>query len=186
MMTTTVQPRVYVACLAAYNSGILHGKWIDADQDIDDLWADIAEVLKSSPIPGAEEWAVHDHEYMGNLGEYPGAERIVAIGQAVAEHGEAYLAWLDIVDDPETEDFTEQYVGSGYDSEKDYCYEIVDELGLGGISPGKYVAKGDYSGRSEVNVLEALNGYLDWDTIAREYFDHGPYTLRDGHVFRAY
>ena len=26
MMTTTVQPRVYVACLAAYNAGVLHGR----------------------------------------------------------------------------------------------------------------------------------------------------------------
>lgn len=25
-------PRVYVACLAAYNSGFLHGAWIDAGQ----------------------------------------------------------------------------------------------------------------------------------------------------------
>lgn len=26
-------PRIYVACLAAYNNGSLHGRWIDADQD---------------------------------------------------------------------------------------------------------------------------------------------------------
>ena len=25
------KPRIYVACLAAYNNGILHGVWIDAD-----------------------------------------------------------------------------------------------------------------------------------------------------------
>ena len=25
-------PRIYVACLAAYNNGYLHGAWIDADQ----------------------------------------------------------------------------------------------------------------------------------------------------------
>lgn len=24
-------PRIYVACLAAYNNGHLHGRWIDAD-----------------------------------------------------------------------------------------------------------------------------------------------------------
>ncbi len=27
------QPRIYVACLAAYNNGHLHGAWIDAAQD---------------------------------------------------------------------------------------------------------------------------------------------------------
>ena len=30
-------PRIYVACLAAYNGGTLHGEWIDADQSADDI-----------------------------------------------------------------------------------------------------------------------------------------------------
>ncbi|WP_447531297.1 antirestriction protein ArdA, partial [Legionella pneumophila] len=25
-------PQIYVACLAAYNNGIVHGEWIDATQ----------------------------------------------------------------------------------------------------------------------------------------------------------
>jgi len=33
MCTATDTPRIYVACLAAYNAGKLHGEWIDADQD---------------------------------------------------------------------------------------------------------------------------------------------------------
>ena len=36
MNTTTTTPKIYVACLASYNAGILHGRWIDADQDADD------------------------------------------------------------------------------------------------------------------------------------------------------
>ena len=28
--TTLDTPRIYVACLAAYNNGRLHGRWIDA------------------------------------------------------------------------------------------------------------------------------------------------------------
>ena len=31
-ITTTEQPRIYVACLAAYNNGILHGAWIEATE----------------------------------------------------------------------------------------------------------------------------------------------------------
>ena len=46
--------------------------------------------------------------------------------------------------------------------------------------------KGDYSGRSEINVLEALESYIDWDKVAQEMFDHGPYVLRDGFIFRTY
>lgn len=30
-------PRIYVACLASYNNGVLHGRWIDANQSADDL-----------------------------------------------------------------------------------------------------------------------------------------------------
>ena len=32
-------PRIYVACLAAYNNGRLHGRWIDADQSVEDIWS---------------------------------------------------------------------------------------------------------------------------------------------------
>lgn len=52
--------RIYVACPAAYNNGILHGCWIDADQDVDGIWSGINAMLKSSPIAGAEEYAIHD------------------------------------------------------------------------------------------------------------------------------
>ena len=38
-------PRIYVSCLAAYNSGYLHGMWIDATQDPDDIYDDIEWLL---------------------------------------------------------------------------------------------------------------------------------------------
>ena len=55
----TTNPRIYVACLAAYNSGYLHGAWIDADQPADDIQSAVGEMLAASPIPRAEEWAIH-------------------------------------------------------------------------------------------------------------------------------
>lgn len=55
-MSTT--PRIYVACLAAYNSGMLHGEWIDADQSADELHEGVQRMLKASSQPGAEEWAI--------------------------------------------------------------------------------------------------------------------------------
>ena len=45
-----LNPRIYVACLAAYNNGYLHGEWIDANQDTDDLHAEIKKILASSPF----------------------------------------------------------------------------------------------------------------------------------------
>lgn len=43
--------RIYVACLASYNNGRLHGAWIDADCGADAIRAEIAEMLRASPYP---------------------------------------------------------------------------------------------------------------------------------------
>lgn len=48
-----IVPRIYVACLSAYNNGFLHGEWIDCDQDAEVIWAEIKEMLKASPMPDA-------------------------------------------------------------------------------------------------------------------------------------
>ena len=55
----TTEPKIYVACLAAYNNAYLHGKWIDLTQELEDVWTEINTMLKSSPIPEAEEYAIH-------------------------------------------------------------------------------------------------------------------------------
>lgn len=62
-------PSIYVADLAAYNNGYLHGVWIDATQELDDIWDQVKAMLKASPVgKEAEEWAIHD--YMGFEGVY--------------------------------------------------------------------------------------------------------------------
>ena len=38
--------QIYVADLAAYNNGILHGAWSDATLDIDDIQDQINQILK--------------------------------------------------------------------------------------------------------------------------------------------
>ena len=60
-------PRIYVACLAAYNNGRLHGRWIDAAQEADDIQTDVQAMLAESPQPGAEEWAIHDSDGFGPI-----------------------------------------------------------------------------------------------------------------------
>ena len=46
-----LQIQIYVACLASYNNGDLYGKWIDADQDVEDIRNEIAELLRGSKHP---------------------------------------------------------------------------------------------------------------------------------------
>jgi len=53
------------ACLAAYNDGYLHGEWIDAKQSPEDIEHDVRKMLAKSPVPHAEEWAIHDFELGG-------------------------------------------------------------------------------------------------------------------------
>ena len=72
-------PRVYVACLGCYNEGRLNGKWVDAEE-----YEDYAHKCKH---PNHEEYAIHDYDFMPNLGEYPDVEKVVEVAEAVIEHG---------------------------------------------------------------------------------------------------
>jgi antirestriction protein len=127
-------PRIYVACLAAYNNGRLHGRWIDANQSVEEIWTDVQAMLADSPEPGAEEWAIHDYEGFGELrlSEWESFERVSAIGAGIDEHGDAFTAWVsyDCGQDPcEVERFEEMYCGE-WDSLRDYAEQFADDIGL--------------------------------------------------------
>ena len=81
-------PRIYVACLAAYNSGRLHGAWIEVE-DEDAVWAAIRAMLKASPEPLAEEFAIHDFEEFGGveIAEYASIARVVEIAAFLRARG---------------------------------------------------------------------------------------------------
>lgn len=56
---TDTAPRIYVACLASYNNGVLHGRWIDASADVADMWPEIHAMLRESKFPNV---TVPDYE----------------------------------------------------------------------------------------------------------------------------
>lgn len=127
----TDEPRIYVACLAAYNSGILHGEWIDAVQSVEDIRRGIRAMLKASPVEESEEWAIHAYEGFGSLrlSEYEGAERIQALARFIHEHENPTLATA-VLDhfDANLEDAAkamENYWGC-YKSLADFVEEITD------------------------------------------------------------
>lgn len=43
--------RFYAACLASYNNGVLHGRWIDASDDVDAMQDEINAMLRESRFP---------------------------------------------------------------------------------------------------------------------------------------
>ena len=83
-------PSIYVACLASYNAGTLHGRWIECDQTVSGIRDEIKQMLKRSSQPYAEEWAIHDYEYFGSicLSEYECLDDIAAFAEAYEEWGE--------------------------------------------------------------------------------------------------
>jgi antirestriction protein len=87
MFTTA---KIYVADLAAYNSGILHGIWIDNLLDLTDVEEQIATMLSKRPIKGDEEYAIHDYEGFGNIdiGEFFSIERVHSIALFLFENDE--------------------------------------------------------------------------------------------------
>lgn len=43
--------QIYVACLASYNNGVLHGEWIAATDDVDEMQEGVDRVMRTSPYP---------------------------------------------------------------------------------------------------------------------------------------
>lgn len=126
----TTETEIYVACLAAYNAGFLHGAWIDANQTEEEIMDEIRAMLADSPIPGAEEWEIHDDS--GNLGSLYRANIAEVSERAalVAEYGEAAIAYLKNGSNAVNfRDFEDQYIGA-YDSMIDYAMECVEDLDL--------------------------------------------------------
>ncbi len=144
-------PRIYVACLAAYNNGFLHGAWIDADQDADQIREEIAAMLARSPVEDAEEYAIHDYEGFegASISEYAGIDSVARMAAFIAEHGALGAGLL------------EQFVGDMEQAETALqdCYH------------GQFASLADYMEElttESVAIPEALRHYVDWQAMARD------------------
>ena len=127
-------PGIYVASLADYNAGVLHGVWIDATADLDEINDRVERMLAAShTTPRAEEYAIHDFEGFGAYrpDEHDSLGWLQAIAAGMAEHGPAFAAWAAQCDhDPERlAQFDDAYLGT-YDSATDYAEQLADDIGL--------------------------------------------------------
>lgn len=132
-----VDPKIYVADLAAYNMGTLHGCWVDLsiDTTVDEVQSAIAAMLEESPaLPDvvAEEYAIHDHEgFHGyHLEEHEHLETVVKVAAFIAEHGElgAKLVNVSYDVDEAQEALTSRYAGCGT-SLSDWVEEHLTDTG---------------------------------------------------------
>jgi antirestriction protein len=125
-------PRIYVASLSDYNAGILHGYWIQADQEPEELGEAVQAMLERSPTPGAEEFAIHDFEGFGHyhVGEYDSLDWASRVARGIVEHGQAFGAWADRCnqDEDDLAQFEDAYLGE-WGSMSEYAEELLDDLG---------------------------------------------------------
>lgn len=145
------QPNIYVASLADYNNGRLHGAWLDASQSADVLHAAVQTMLESSQTAGAEEYAVFDYEGFDpwHLGEYESIETIAAVANGIDEFGPAFGHYVALrgTDEAVLADFEDAYLGH-YESLEAYAEEFLEDV------------------QSLIQVPPELEGYVHLDVAA--------------------
>ena len=161
---------LYVADLAAYNAGFLHGVWVDATDDPADMEAAVHAMLATSPVPGAEEYAIHDYEGFGGypLSEFTGLAEAHEIACFIDDYPSFGSELLAHVGDLEEARKT---------AEEDYC--------------GRYGSLADYAEELTEQTIEvpvALAYYIDYAAMGRDMQINGDiFTVETGyeamHIF---
>jgi antirestriction protein len=131
-----VTPRIWVGSLSDYNDGVLHGEWLDAARESDDIHSDIHSMLATSPTAArtgqpAEEWGIFDHEGFGRLriDEYESIDYVSRLARGIVTHGLAFAAWTEISNGDDTLDqFDRAYLGH-FDGLDAYAQQLVDDGG---------------------------------------------------------
>jgi len=150
MEQTEGEIRLYVACLASYNSGILHGAWIDATQSVEAIRDQIATMLNASQIVDAEEYAIHDYEGFEGVPifEPQSIESVVETAAFIEEHGALGGKLISYFGDlnEAREAMSDRYVGQ-YTSLEDFARELTEET---------------------TDIPQNLAVYIDYERMARD------------------
>jgi len=166
------RPRIYVACLAAYNNGHLHGCWIEVGDDADAIREEIAAMLAASPIPAAEEAAIHDYDGFESveLDEYVSIDHVVALAAFIESHGTLGAKVLANFcgDLSEAEAAFDGYAGA-YESGADFAQNLTEDT---------------------TEIPSTMTPYIDYEVMARDMELNGDvFTIElrfdDVHVFWA-
>jgi len=160
--------RIYVACLAAYVNGHLHGKWLDVDDTTTEgeLEEQIEAILKSSPAgEDAEEWQIHDSEGFGDLvDEDTSLEDVCTLAALVEEHGLPLAKAASRYVHTDAEDIKtnleDNYQGT-FESLEDYAEQWLEDTG------------------SLDAIPEHLRMYFDFAAFARDLELNGDVTTEE-------
>jgi len=172
--------RIYVACLASYNNGFLHGKWFDLKDfsNADDLRDAItSDVLESKDNPTTlkygetcEEYAIHDFEAPKGIkiGEYSDLDELMEMQEILADdNGEIILALKDHLGSGTSLDDAKSYFEDNhrgeFKSDIDFADDAAESMGW--------------------DLSSGVGRYFDSEAFARDLmFEHFEI---DGHYFSA-
>lgn len=150
--------KVYAACLASYNAGILHGRWIDATLGADHIREEIDAMLGESSQPYAEEYAFHDYEMGGvRIRESEDIDRIAGLGALLSEG-----------------DYPEDVIAHIADENKDADYDDLKDI-LDEAYVGEYQSLEDYAIQfcddccNLSDVPDYIKRYIDYASMARDW-----------------
>jgi antirestriction protein len=129
-------PRIWVGSLADYTEGRLHGTWIEAAREPEQIQAAIQTVLASSPWTTrtgqpAEEWGIFDYDNFGacRINVHPDLSWVSTVARGITEHGLAFATWAAVAEEPALlADFNKAYQGH-YDSLTAYVEQLINDLG---------------------------------------------------------
>jgi len=142
--------RIYVACLASYNNGVLHGEWIDAAEGIDSIWKNVNQMLLCSPAEYAEEWAIHDYDGFGDIriSEYEDLDSVAEYAEFIEKHGDLgamLIAYFGNLEDAQKA-MSDNYAGQ-YESLSDYAEQLTEEI---------------------TQIPSSLRYYIDYEKMGRD------------------
>lgn len=145
------EQRIYIADLAAYNTGVLHGDWIDLDLGVDDIKDQIDEILNTSPVEYADEYAIHDYEGFGEccVNEYSSILYVKELAGFIDEHGEVASSVLSYFGGTLSD--AKMAMEEGYSG----CYESLAD------DAEEITSQGD-------EVAESLLMYVDYELMGRD------------------
>ena len=127
------RPRIYIASLADYNAGRLHGRWIDAAQPAEDIHEAIQALLNESPEAVAEDWAIHDYEHFRGLRltEFEDIDHVAAVARGIVEHGPVFAGLVSHFGGASSVEEAQRHMEDGYrgafERLADYAQELVED-----------------------------------------------------------
>ena len=156
--------RICVASFASLNAGSPLGEWIELDgMDADGLRERIADLLRRSPSPDDDKWAVLAYDDFPDLGEHPDIDQLIERAEAITVRRRAEGIWADR--HGTDAGFLEAYYGTA-ESWEHVAAQVLKVIGA---------------------VPEHLWPYIDLDAFARSLRSRGWWGERDSegklHVF---